>query len=194
VVPNPLPSTTTPDNLFDTVLAPLIIGEEGGYTNDPNDSGGETNWGLTVAVARANGYTGSMSSMTKPQALVIYKAKYYMQTGVYLISPVSLKIAADVFDYGVNAGVGTAVMFLQKVLNLMNNQGKDYADVKVDGGCGPGTVAALKAFLTKRGQAEGETVLQKALGGEEYAHYRDIATTNPTQEEYFYGWVANRVV
>ena len=33
-----------------------IIEIEGGYVNDPNDSGGETNYGVTEKVARDNGY------------------------------------------------------------------------------------------------------------------------------------------
>ena len=41
------------------LILALIFGGEGGYVNDPNDPGGETNWGCTVAVARANGYTAS---------------------------------------------------------------------------------------------------------------------------------------
>ena len=37
-----------------------LIKREGGYVNNPNDKGGETCWGITVAVARANGYAGPM--------------------------------------------------------------------------------------------------------------------------------------
>ena len=35
-----------------------IIDREGGYVDEPDDSGGETNYGVTKAVARANGYRG----------------------------------------------------------------------------------------------------------------------------------------
>ena len=41
-----------------------ILRAEGGYVNDPQDKGGETNYGITVAVARANGYTGPMRDLT----------------------------------------------------------------------------------------------------------------------------------
>ena len=35
-----------------------VIGREGGYSNHPADKGGPTRWGVTEAVARANGYRG----------------------------------------------------------------------------------------------------------------------------------------
>ena len=37
-----------------------VIGREGGYSNHPADRGGPTRWGVTEAVARANGYRGDM--------------------------------------------------------------------------------------------------------------------------------------
>jgi replicative DNA helicase len=39
-----------------------VLSHEGGYVNDPLDPGGETNWGVTVGFARANGYLGLMSA------------------------------------------------------------------------------------------------------------------------------------
>ena len=54
-----------------------IIRVEGGYVNDPRDSGGETNFGITVAVARANGYNGRMDCMPRDVAFDIYSAKYW---------------------------------------------------------------------------------------------------------------------
>ncbi|MCP1772876.1 lysozyme family protein [Neisseria perflava] len=45
-----------------------VLGHEGGYVNHPADPGGETNWGVTKAVAREHGYTGSMREMTRNEA------------------------------------------------------------------------------------------------------------------------------
>jgi lysozyme family protein len=41
----------------------ILIGKEGGYTNDPLDNGGETIWGITKFVADSCGYKDSMKSM-----------------------------------------------------------------------------------------------------------------------------------
>jgi lysozyme family protein len=42
-----------------------LVGVEGGYVNDLADSGGETIWGIAVAVARAPGYTAAMLNRSK---------------------------------------------------------------------------------------------------------------------------------
>jgi lysozyme family protein len=41
-----------------------LIAREGGYSNNPNDAGGETCFGITEAVARAYGYTGEMVDLS----------------------------------------------------------------------------------------------------------------------------------
>jgi hypothetical protein len=41
-------------------LIDALIEREGGYVNNPADKGGATNFGITEAVARANGYAGPM--------------------------------------------------------------------------------------------------------------------------------------
>jgi lysozyme family protein len=38
-----------------TDLIDRLIAREGGYVDHPADRGGATRWGITVAVARANG-------------------------------------------------------------------------------------------------------------------------------------------
>ena len=60
--------------LEDTIAE--LIEREGGYSNDPSDLGGETCWGITIAEARASGYTGSMALLPRPTAVEIYKKKY----------------------------------------------------------------------------------------------------------------------
>ncbi len=176
---------------FDTLIGPLL-GVEGGYSNNPADSGKETIWGITIGVARENGYAGSMRAMTRDQATTIYRAKYWIKPGLYLISPISANIAAELFDTGVNMGTGTASMFLQRVLNVLNEQGKDYADVAVDGGIGPRTAAALRALMVKRGVA-GEAVVLKGLNCLQGARYIELAEGRAEDELFEYGWLANRI-
>lgn len=177
-------------DLFDKISITLL-GREGGYVNNPNDSGGETNWGVTVAVARINGYTGAMRDMTREQALLIYRKMYWEQPGFPLVASVSERIAEELFDTGVNMGARVAITFLQQALNVLNRQGKDYADITVDGQLGRGTVVALQAFMAKR-QLAGVTVLMKALNILQGARYIQIAQGGKN-EEFVYGWLRERV-
>lgn len=48
-----------------------ILSIEGGYSNNPDDRGGETNWGITKATARANGYQGEMKALSREEAYAI---------------------------------------------------------------------------------------------------------------------------
>ena len=51
----------------------LLMGHEGGYSNNPKDPGGETMWGITARVARAWGYSGPMKSLPRETAKQIAK-------------------------------------------------------------------------------------------------------------------------
>ena len=50
-----------------------ILLVEGGYSNDKNDKGGETKYGITKEIAREYGYTGNMRDLTKATAQKIYE-------------------------------------------------------------------------------------------------------------------------
>ena len=89
-------------------------------------------------------------------------------------------------------GTGTATGFLQRALNALNREGKDYPDLTVDRQIGAATIAALDAFLAKRGKAA-ESVLLKAVEALQGAHYLHIAEARPSQEAFVYGWLANRI-
>lgn len=179
-------------DLFDRELAKDVIAKEGGYVNDPRDSGGETIWGITLDTARRYGYQGAMKSMTREQAITIYRSRYWVQPGYDLVAKLSEKVAAELFDTGVNMGVGRAGLFLQQALNALNMNGSLYADILEDGDVGPGTRKALSAFLARRGNA-GEVVLLKALNVLQGAFYIDLARGRPKDEAFVYGWLANRV-
>ncbi|MGE8142316.1 glycoside hydrolase family 108 protein [Novosphingobium sp. NPDC080210] len=171
-----------------------LLRVEGGYVNDPRDAGGETNFGITKATAVANGYTGSMRDLTKDQALEIYRKQYFYTPGFGLVADAGVpSVAAELFDTGVNMGPAVAAKFLQQSLNALNNQGKDYADITVDGKIGPGTINALKGLIKKRGLEDTETVLLKALNCLQGARYISLAESRPTNEAFLFGWLMNRV-
>lgn len=178
-------------DLFDTLDAPTEAAE-GGYSNNPADHGGETNHGITIATARANGYLGPMAAMTAAQAKAIRRSAFYVKPGIELIARLSVRLATEVYDTGINMGAEVAGTFLQRSLNVLNAQGTDFPDLKVDGSVGPTTATALKAFLTRRGVG-GEQVLLKALNCLQGARYIELAEGRPANEAFEFGWLANRI-
>ena len=169
-----------------------IIKAEGGYSNNPNDSGGETMYGITKSVAVANGYKGAMKDLPISLAENIYYTQYVSKPKFDLLLPLSESIAAEVIDTGVNMGPSVAGKFLQRCLNAFNNQGKAYADITVDGKVGPATSLALKSYLGLRGK-QGEIVMMKALNCLQGARYIELAEANQKNEAFIFGWLANRV-
>lgn len=99
---------------FDTCFTRLL-GNEGGYSNNPNDNGGATNWGVTQAVARTNGYQGDMRDFTQEQAKQIYKKLYWDAIGIVNLPP---EIQFDVFDGAVNSGPAQSAKWLQRAVNV----------------------------------------------------------------------------
>lgn len=171
-----------------------LLRAEGGYVNDPRDAGGETNFGITIGTARANGYGGAMKDMTKDNALEIYRRQYFFAPGFDKVMTAGLPgVAAELFDTGVNMGPKVAATFLQKSLNALNNQGKDYAEIGEDGQIGPATITAINGLIKRRGIENTESVLLKALNCLQGARYIDLAVRREDNEAFLYGWLMNRV-
>ena len=179
--------TTAIDTHIDAVLD-----REGGYSNHPADRGGETNYGITVAVARANGYDGPMRALPLDQARAIYRRLYWHRPRFEAVAVHAPTIAAELFDTGVNMGPPVAAAFLQRALNALNRGATDYPDMPVDGRIGDTTLAALGAFLKRRG-AGGERVLLKAIEALQGERYVALAESRPANEAFLYGWLANRI-
>jgi lysozyme family protein len=176
---------------FDQLFAQLINIEQG-YSNNAADSGGETNHGITVAVARAYGYTGAMRDLPKETARAIFLQRYWRQPRFDQIEPISAAIAYELFDTGVNMGQAVAAKFLQRALNLLNRRALLFADIAADGAIGAMTIAALRAFLGGRG-ADGETVILRMLNAQQSVRYMEIAEQRPKDEDFVFGWNLNRV-
>lgn len=106
-----------------------LIGNEGGYSNNLKDPGGETMWGVTARVARAWGYTGLMVNLPRETAKQIAKALYWDPLHCDEYDP---RVAFQIFDANYNGG--HVVLWMQQA-----------ALVRADGALGPVTIAAVKA-------------------------------------------------
>lgn len=170
-----------------------VITVEGGYSNHINDSGGETNFGITKTVARENGYTGHMLNMPKTVAEAIYYKRYITEPKFDKVLLISRKIGEELIDTGVNCGVAVASRFLQEALNSFNKRGSLYPDVIVDGALGDKTFTALSSYLKHRGAIQGERVMLKALNCLQGARYIQLGVLNQKNEDFTYGWIDNRI-
>jgi lysozyme family protein len=177
----------TPDQIIANLLK-----VEGGYVDNPADPGGATNFGVTEAVARANGFTGPMQSMTAADATGIYRNEYWHKPGYDSVFGLFPELAAELFDCGVNMGTVLATSFLQRCLNVFNREQHDYRDIPVDGQLGGATLEALHDFLTRRGD-EGEHTLLKAYLCLRGARYIELAEHRAADEEFVFGWISDRV-
>lgn len=102
-------------------ISSVILQHEGGYVNDPNDRGGETNMGITIATWRAYAPTdlgieatsSTLRNMTKKQAEVIYYNHYWKPKGFCKLE--NTKIALMVYDWTITSG--RAVTQIRKMLH-----------------------------------------------------------------------------
>ncbi len=170
-----------------------VIKREGGYVNDPRDAGGATRYGITEAVARANGYTGDMKDLPLDLARKVYADKYWTGPGFARIAQISEAIAVEMLDTGINMGAGKASEFLQRSLNAFSQNGEAYPVIRIDGLCGPGTFSALQAYMRARGRSGGETVMLRALNCLQGSRYIDLTEQRPQNAAFCFGWFSQRV-
>ncbi len=180
--------------MTDVVAALLesLLTKEGGYVDHPDDRGGETNFGITKSVARAAGWAGRRRDLPRETALAIYRSRYWVQPGFDAVARISSSIAGELFDTGVNMGPGVAIGFLQRSLNALNRQGRDWPDMPVDHSIGGVTLLALAKLCSLRG-AVGEAALLKALNALQGVRYIELAENRGANENFLFGWLSGRV-
>lgn len=142
---------------FENCVA-FTLDQEGGYSNDPRDPGGPTNWGITLSDLTAwRGHdctADDVRAMDVAEADAIYRTHYWNLMRCDML-PLGTNLMA--FDFGVNAGRRTSAMELQTCLG-----------VAVDGVIG--VVTGLAAMHAD------PRALILALQAAHEAHYRTITT------------------
>ena len=169
-----------------------VLEREGGYCHNPNDPGGETCYGIDKQTARLCGYMGEMNALPRGTAAAIYRSRFYTGPHFDAVANIAPTVGCALVDIAVNQGVPQASMYLQKALNIFNQNEALWPDVHIDFNVGPSTLDALKSLLAHRGPA-GEVVMHKALTCLQGARYIEIGEHNPKLESFEFGWFANRV-
>ena len=104
---------TTDLTVFDVAFTRLL-GSEGKYSNDLNDPGGETNWGIS----KRSYPDVDIKLLTRDQAKAIYKTDFWDKIGADKIPSI---ISYQLFDFAVNSGIETAVRYLQRALGVADD-------------------------------------------------------------------------
>jgi lysozyme family protein len=165
----------------------LVIINEGGYGNDPDDPGGETykgvarkmwplwlGWHIIDLMRSQSGFPASLEKNAELQEEVesFYEMQFWNKVSGSLIAEQA--VANSIFDFAVNAGVVPSVTLAQKVV-----------DAPVDGAIGPQTIGKINAFDSGHFLA--------AFAVEKIRRYIDIVRKRPASAKYFLGWISRAV-
>lgn len=156
-------------------LAPLVAKWEGGYVNDPDDRGGPTNMGITLATWKAQGYDkdGDGDIDVEDMRLLdigdfeLVLRKYWDRWRADEIN--NQQVANLVVDWLWCSG-SWGIIIPQRVLG-----------VKADGIVGPVTIGALNAAFPP--------VLHTTIWKERYDFLQGIVRRSPKQRKFLRGWL-----
>lgn len=160
------------DKEFNAILNNYIIPNEGGYINDKNDSGGETNMGISKKTYGSE----DIGKLTRERANAIYYKNYYKFNG---LNKLPYPVKGFVVDFGVVSHPQKAIEAVHKILG---NPPK--SDI-----IGPVTLEKFGNFTDE----DYKTFLN------DYKNYmidyfNAVANANPKNKKYLKGWLnrANR--
>jgi lysozyme family protein len=113
------------DRAFDKAFDRLM-GHEGGYTDNPKDPGGETNWGIS----KRSYPNVDIKNLTRDQAAALYLRDFWQPLG-----DAHPAVKFQTFDFAVNSGMQTAIRKLQAAIGVAD-----------DGHWGPMSAKALASM------------------------------------------------
>lgn len=174
-----------------------IAGVEAGYVNNKDDLGGETNHGVTAAVAKENSadlirlfkWDGKMINLTQEMALWLFRKRYWDKLSLDKIYIVSPTCAEKMLDIAINSGPGAAGLILQKFLSALNVKQTLYPDLVLDGGIGQKSIDALNALIAKRGKDQVVQRLAMTLLAYQVVNAIDISNAREANETFTWGWL-----
>lgn len=151
--------------MLDALILEIIEREGRKDTNNPNDSGGRTKYGISE---RANPEAWKNGPPTLEQAKEIFLHKYLVTPRIHLVTPDYLR--DQVADWAVTSGPFIPIQNLQRILK-----------VEDDGHMGPLTLAAL----TER---KGDDVNNRLVDSHVLMIGR-LVQKRPKDLEFLFGWL-----
>ncbi len=153
---------------------------EGGYANHPEDRGGATKHGITLATLTNHlgrqATNQDIKQLTKKQAADIYEQHYYHYPRIdqlpHLLQPIML-------DMAINHGCKTAIKLMQTQLKTDN-----YPVGAIDGIIGKKTKAASQQARDQEGIHYINKLIERRI-----QHYKAIVKNDPTQKKFYNGWM-----
>ncbi len=160
----------------------IVLLHEGGLSNDKEDRGGDTNFGISLRYLRdikidvdGDGDIDGQDirKLTRQEAIFIYK-KYWWDK--YKYNDISnLDIATKIFDLSVNMGGIEIHKIVQRALNVIGSP------VTIDGILGNKTFYAINN--------SNSTKLLIAIRGQSKIFYINLIKTHPKYNGFKEGWL-----
>lgn len=173
-----------------------IYHDEGGYVNHPSDPGGETQRGVTKAVAREEGYKGAMIAFPKQCddntpvcSDKVYFERFMQRPGYLPIITASPAVGEELVNSAVNFGPARPSAWLQQSINALCPS----ARVKVDAMVGPGTQAAFRSCQGVIGKLSFCMMMLDQMDGRQKAEYDRLVRVNPRLKVFHRGWINKRI-
>lgn len=156
----------------DQIISVIIEKEGNTFTNDPDDPGGATKYGITLRLLKEiqpDATIDTIKNLSEERARQIYTTVFIVGTKFSLITDMQLRHL--LVDTAVNCGRSRAIKWLQFALGQTP-----------DGVFGPKTERALLGMNVEQ--------VYRHVAAYRLVHYVDIAGENPKLMKFLRGWVA----
>lgn len=185
-----VPTFSQQTALFSVALS-LLMQHEGGFVNDPIDSGGATKWGISLRFLKIQGYVDGdvdkdgdidiqdIKNLRTDQREVIYRKGFWDKNRIGEI--MSQRLANMYFGMSVNMGNQRATQLLQRAVNVYF-QNNPEEKITADGVCGGSTINAINKCMPNS--------LLRLFQQECEIFYQSLVRQHPQQEKFLKGWLS----
>jgi len=171
---------------------------EGGLSDHPSDSGGETAYGWTYDTAKDAGWKGLKSKFLKEFTIEdsekLLFSYYWERLMLQKVAESCENVSFQILDFAFHAGEEKSIKAFQTGLNLFNRKQKDYEDIKVDGIIGKKTIGAYDGLVKTRSQATTGKLLTAFITVEHGHHLNTVSEKWEKNEDFMVGWYLKRII